>query len=265
MKNKIINYLKTENTDFLDFISTLSTKSPDIAQNSKNFKDIEERWYKLKRFENGIYMDIYEADFNAYSFNLIKIYNKDEELQKLIEIVDSFDFEDKHLKFRLKRFRIHLYLSLSYIKSPFFNHQLYNQIQQTMYDTTQRLVDFVKEKGGCVHAIGYDSCTFSGKEIPIEEINEMVSPSTVKIRHYKEIIKMRNVVFYQFADSLKWIEKRSTGTDYDGLKREILEALKKRDYQSAIRTVEESSISSGLKKYYVKDIDDIRKCQQSKN
>src|SRR3990167_7667868 len=119
MQQQLLEYLKSERQDFLDFIAHLYPL--DFKQTFNRTEQYKDTWFPRQFFPTGIITGpVFEADFNGFSFNMLKSLSKDERVLELCRILDSLkqapaglsEEAEKHYEFRQKKLRIALYLNL---------------------------------------------------------------------------------------------------------------------------------------------------------
>jgi hypothetical protein len=260
-EKKVKEFLLSRDENFLDFIASLNPASPEeIIENSKKLKYFEEKEpYKIY-MPNGIFKSVVEIDFIRFSYSLLKARAKDEKLRELIEIVEKLDQND----YKVKKFRVALFLSLRFVYSKFFDLDLYSEILKLMMSSLKAAKEHVEKKGKKVLSLGFDSVSFIGSKEEGEEIckelNGILEPK-LKMKFYPKVIKFMNNSYY-ITESGEKILKRTTRTDnnYEKIKLEVLDCLEKEDFQKAAEVIKTSNISERLKKKYLAILSKVIRC-----
>lgn len=265
MKKKILDFIKSDNQNYLDFVRDLFPKNfSEILENKNDYKD---EWYPKKYFSTGVIKGpLFEVDFNGFSFNHIDRYSNDKRVLDLVKILKELENPDadERYKYRLKKIKIALFLNLGYTLSPLFDLNTYIQIQKAMYKAMERLHNYLKDKVEIL-MISYDSICFRG-EIDFEDLKKFILPDTIKIRKYDNIIKFENLVAYQFSDTKKWNIKYTTATCYDEIKEKIIELLKTEKYEEILNIINNSEASNRKKREWKNHLKEIlRKKYESHN
>ena len=239
MYEKIKEFLESDRTDFLDFIASLKpATTEDIFLNSQKRKGFKDDVIQKRFLENGIYENVAEYDFIAFSFSILKMFAKDKDLVNLIKTIEKFNQND----FRVKRLRINLFLNLLYIKSGFFDINLYRRCSKQMKLSIERLIHFIRVKGYEPISVGYDAVMAVIPKPEAEEILEFLNkefdPIKLRLNYYPRVIKFMNIIRL-YDENGKKTDRLITFTkpEHEKLKMEILEHLDKGEPDWAIQLI----------------------------
>jgi archaellum component FlaF (FlaF/FlaG flagellin family) len=264
MKQKIIEFLNTKDDDYFSFIKTLSTKKINPFANADARGKYHEMWYPRKYISQttgqncNIFFDVNEIDFTRFSWNFIPQFSQDKELLDLISVINQLNEEikDDELQYRIKRLRINIFLSMSYVGSPYFDIAVYKKVSEAMYNAMAKLNKYLNHKVKIISTT-YDSVMFQGN-VDYTDVMKTLEPCKFKTRHYDKIIHFRNIISYSSGDV--WVVKKITGTNYDDVKVQVVDCLKTLKFTDAIMLLNRTDLNEKSKSGYIKDIVIARNC-----
>jgi len=259
MKEKIDKFLKSGKENYLEFIAELFPADPkQILINSKKMENFKEIPFPKRKFlENGIYDNVCELDFIAFSFSLMKKYAKNKELVNFIKIIENLNQHD----YRVKRLRVRLFNSLHFVYCSLFDIDLYKMIERKMHESINKVIDFIEKKQKNIYGIGYDSVDFGATReqgvIITNQLNDILE-TPVRLRYYKRVVKFYNVSYW-IDDNNSTTIRRLTRTPekYEKLKIRIINALLEKDIKTALSIID---LNKELK---TKKLDEYRKAIHS--
>lgn len=256
-EERIKAFIESERQDYMDFIkyqiedqrvsSLRAMDNSDVKQEvEQNYEEVsqEKKW-----MPNGLFGEIVdqppyqELDFEAFSFNVLQHLSDNQDLNQTVDII-----KDLPKNSRRKELRIYLFESLRDIRSPYFDIQLYYDIREKMIEANNKVEEVVESNGFTVLTKGFDSHSFlatdeEAREIQ-EEANEVVEVSKLNLESKASAVKFYNIAQFQERQTGEWYQVMTNGTPYDGVKEQVVEALRQQDYNRAY-----SAISAGKKKH----------------
>lgn len=258
LKEKIKRFLETEDEDYFSFIRTLTERKANPFANTINSKDFEDFWYPRKYMSKvtgrncNIFFNTTEIDFTKFSWSFLKLYTKDDELIKVMNAISELNDEltDNHQQFRIKRLRIHLFTTMNYVGSPFFDVEVYKKCLEGMYASMKKLNEYLADKVQIISTT-YDSVMFIGV-VDYDDIRKYVAPADFKVRNFEMVIHFRNILATKMKG--EWRLKKITGTNYDDLKTNVVELLKELKFGDAIMLLNKSDLNEKTKPQYIKDV-----------
>lgn len=259
MKKKILEFIKKEDEDYFSFLRTLTDRKSNPFANSDKKAGWIEYWYPRRYMSSvtgrncNIFLDVKEIDFTKFSWNFLKMYTSDDQLKKIIDVIDELNAEltDKHEQFRIKRLRINLFTTLNYVGSPFFDVGVYKKCVGSMYEAMEKLNKHLETQVKIISTT-YDSVAFLGN-VDYAEIRKIVAPADFKVREYEMLIHFRNLLATKMKGG-EWRTKKVTGTSFDKVKERVVEILKDTNFPEAIMVLNKSDLNPTTKSKYIKDL-----------
>ena len=236
MLQEISEFLASGRKDYLDFICSLNPASAEsIIKNSERRRGFAEEKFERIFLDNGIYESVTEFDFIAFSYSILKEYTKNEKLREIINAIETFPQNDV----RVKKLRISLFLNLIYVRSGFFDVDLYKKVERKMSELMNTVKKIVEEEKKEIISIGFDSVMFicdkkQAKKI-FKRINEIIRPLKIRMRFYDKVIKFYNII--ALLSNGVWEKRLLTRTDekYEKIKNRVIDYLKKNDVEGALK------------------------------
>jgi len=256
-KNRIKHFLDSDREDYMEFIKFQiedeRVGSLEAMENSDKKEEVEQRYkdfsQEKKWMPNGIFGQIVdqppyqELDFEAFSFNVLQHLSDNQDLNKTVDIVKDFERTP-----RRKELRIYLFESLRDPRSPYFDIQLYYDIREKMDEANRKVEQVVESNGFKVLTKGFDSHSFLSTDKEAEKVqeeaNKKIDVADLQLESKASAVKFYNVAQFQERNTGEWYEVLTNGTPYDDTKREVVEALRNKDFGRAYE-----AISAGKKKH----------------
>jgi len=256
-KNRIEHFLDSDREDYMEFIKFQiedeRVGSLEAMENSDKKEEVEQRYkdfsQEKKWMPNGIFGQIVdqppyqELDFEAFSFNVLQHLSDNQDLNKTVDIVKDFERTP-----RRKELRIYLFESLRDPRSPYFDIQLYYDIREKMDEANRKVEQVVESNGFKVLTKGFDSHSFLSTDKEAEKVqqqaNKKIDVADLQLESKASAVKFYNVAQFQERNTGEWYEVLTNGTPYDDTKREVVEALRNKDFGRAYE-----AISAGKKKH----------------
>ena len=263
LKEEILRFIDSDNDSFMDFwLDHYPADANQVLENSERTK--YDSSIKQEYLDNGIYEEVYEVDINSFSFTLLKQHNTNEEIDKIIETIEIINntLKDDLSLFRLKRLRIALFLSIGTVFFKYFNATTYNTVIRRMDQMMSLLITHLSNYNKLMN--GFDSVIT--KEKPNEEnITRLIYPLKFKLTKYNSLIKFMNLIYIKPEGFSDYKEKKSTSTNTDEVKREIIKSLINKEFDNAKKVVEVAVLNQRLKNAYIKEIEKVREKEEIEN
>ena len=259
LTDEITAFVDSDRTDFTEFIASLySDDNVDAVENSRQVTLLKPYRSSFTSFPNGVFEGVWEADFNSFSFSLLKEKSEDERVQGLAVLLQElFDSEkDVSKRYRLKKLKIALFLNLRFVLSPLFNAKAFQEINEAMRGCMARLTAFARENA-VVLSSAYDSVAWvKPKRVFTAEELSKVAGASLKLRHYSKVVKFYNVALFESEDGGKI--SRTTRTSTDGMKEGVCRALLENDFLKATTLISECGAGLKKKREYLTELTEAR-------
>lgn len=272
-KQKIKEFLESDRTDYVTFLNNLEGEDrPDVNTKMENNKrkkefleDFEKPDYEHEFMDNGVYGRLVgqppyqELDFEKFSFTALKELSEDEDLKETVDIISEMPETHKR-----KRLRIRLFDRLKDINSPYFDEPLYHEMVDTMLEARKVAENVIADRY-TILTKGFDSFSFLAPpeqaEKLREEVNKELEFGKMSLETKKNAVKFYNIAYFQDLEG-EWYIRRSTGTDYDSYKEDVVKALSDLDFEKATKVIVKGKNEEGTNddkfKEYMSVLNDMK-------
>lgn len=252
---QIKEYVKTDRTDYVEFLNSLEEEKVDWVQNSKEKQEYQENHslpdYETKWLDNDIYGQIVgephlqELDFVKFSYQVMKEEIEEEHTKETLRAISNAPENDQR-----KSLRIYLFDCLQKPSSPYFNIEAYHRIRNIMYEEKKTVEEVIKEEGYEILSQNFDAFIFQSPKSTAAQIkvkcNNKLGYGEVDLTTYQSAICFYNIAQFMHENG-EWKQTMTNGTgEYDEVKKAIVNHLRDLDFNSAHKEVSKAMAQRDL-------------------